>query len=131
MCCRLHVCIHRSLLQFQTVRFLTVPHNVHVYMYMYMHVHLYMYIHVHCISLSWRTWHFTDTHVHVHTFEHILGWCVGTCWPILSSFSMCNRVVFPALSRPKNTSLPLFFHSPGSVKRKGSWWLWNVVKGRT
>ena len=43
---------------------------------------------------------------------HSLGWRVGTCWAILSSFSMCNKVVFPALSRPRNTSLPDFFHRP-------------------
>ena len=45
-----------------------------------------------------------------------LACCVGLCWPIRSSFSMCNNVVFPALSSPRNTSLPDFFHSPESKK---------------
>ena len=31
---------------------------------------------------------------------------------------MCNRVVFPALSRPRNTSLPFFFHRPREGGRK-------------
>ena len=43
---------------------------------------------------------------------HSLAYKVGTCCPILSSLSMCISVVLPALSSPRNTSVPLFFHSP-------------------
>ena len=42
----------------------------------------------------------------------LVGWSVGGCCPSRSSLSMWRRVVFPALSRPRKTSLPLFFHSP-------------------
>ena len=41
-------------------------------------------------------------------FSNLLGCNVGTCWPSLSSLSMCRRVVLPALSKPKNTSFPDF-----------------------
>ena len=44
--------------------------------------------------------------------KYILGWSVGTCWAMRSSLSMCNKVVFPALSNPKNTNLPVFFIKP-------------------
>lgn len=37
---------------------------------------------------------------------------MGTCCPSLSSLSMCSSVVFPALSSPRNTSLPDFLYSP-------------------
>lgn len=43
---------------------------------------------------------------------NILGWSVGTCCAIRSSFSMWSKVVLPALSNPKNTSFPLFFIKP-------------------
>lgn len=45
-------------------------------------------------------------------FVHLLGCNVGTCWANLSSLSICSSVVFPALSRPRNNSLPDFFHKP-------------------
>lgn len=37
-----------------------------------------------------------------------------------SSFSMCSKVVLPALSSPKNTNLPVFFIKPGkySVRKQ-------------
>lgn len=41
-----------------------------------------------------------------------LGCRVGTCCASLSSFSMCSSVVLPALSNPRNNSLPDFFHNP-------------------
>lgn len=41
-----------------------------------------------------------------------LGCKVGTCCPSLSSLSMCSSVVFPALSRPRNTNLPDFLYRP-------------------
>lgn len=44
--------------------------------------------------------------------ENILGWRVGTCWAILSSLSMCKRVVFPALSSPRKSNFPDFFQRP-------------------
>lgn len=43
---------------------------------------------------------------------HSLGCKVGTCWPSLSSLSMCSSVVLPALSRPRNTNFPDFLYSP-------------------
>ena len=41
-----------------------------------------------------------------------VGCSVGTCWAILSSFNICKSVVFPALSSPKNSNFPDFFHNP-------------------
>lgn len=49
----------------------------------------------------------------IHT--NILANNVGTCWPTRSSLNICSSVVFPALSRPKNSSLPDFFHKPRST----------------
>lgn len=45
-----------------------------------------------------------------------LGCSVGTCCAIRSSFSICNKVVLPALSSPRNTSFPFFFVNPGKKK---------------
>lgn len=42
----------------------------------------------------------------------ILGCNVGVCCAKRSSFNICNRVVFPALSKPRNRSFPDFFHNP-------------------
>lgn len=60
----------------------------------------------------------------------LLGWSVGRCWASLSSLSMCNSVVFPALSRPKKRSLPDFFHKPNhnmhSVSRFTRFLPWSV-----
>lgn len=42
----------------------------------------------------------------------LLACKVGTCCASLSSLSICKRVVLPALSNPKNNSLPDFFHNP-------------------
>ena len=44
--------------------------------------------------------------------RYLLGCNVGTGCDILSSLSMDNNVVFPALSKPKNTSLPDFLYRP-------------------
>ena len=41
-----------------------------------------------------------------------VGCNVGTCCANLSSFNICSSVVLPALSSPKNSNLPDFFHSP-------------------
>lgn len=43
---------------------------------------------------------------------NLLGCSVGTCWANLSSLSICNNVVLPALSKPRNNNLPDFFHRP-------------------
>lgn len=40
------------------------------------------------------------------------GWRVGSCKIILSSLSMCNNVVLPALSRPKNKIRAFLFCRP-------------------
>lgn len=48
----------------------------------------------------------------------LLGCSVGTCWPSLSSLSMCSRVVLPALSKPRNTSFPDFLYKPGRKTSK-------------
>ena len=48
----------------------------------------------------------------------LLGCNVGTCCAILSSFSMCNNVVLPALSRPRNTNFPDFLYKPTRYKNK-------------
>ena len=74
----------------------------------------------------------------------LLGWSVGTCCAILSSLSMWSSVVLPALSNPRNTSLPDFLYRPKETdpKRtcmcyqvsciskttlsKYSWWIFNV-----
>lgn len=44
-----------------------------------------------------------------------LGWSVGGAWWSRSSLSICNKVVFPALSRPRNTSLPDLFKKPAKL----------------
>lgn len=46
------------------------------------------------------------------SWADLLGCSVGTCWPSLSSLSMCSRVVLPALSKPRNTSFPDFLYKP-------------------
>lgn len=45
-------------------------------------------------------------------FHNLLGCRVGTCCANRSSFNIYNSVVFPALSNPKNSSFPDFFHNP-------------------
>lgn len=52
------------------------------------------------------------------TDSHLLGCKVGTCCPNLSSLSICSSVVFPALSRPRNTNLPDFLYSPEENNNK-------------
>lgn len=42
----------------------------------------------------------------------LLGCNVGTGCAKRSSLSICSNVVLPALSKPRNSSLPDFFHSP-------------------
>jgi len=41
-----------------------------------------------------------------------LGWRVGWRMAIRSFFSMCSRVVFPALSSPRNRSLACLLTKP-------------------
>lgn len=62
----------------------------------------------------------------------VLGCRVGTCCPSRSSLSMCRRVVFPALSSPRNTSFPVFLYKPFNTNtselslstfRSQRWWL--------
>lgn len=53
----------------------------------------------------------------------LLGCNVGTCCAIRSSLSMCNNVVFPALSRPRNTSLPDFLYKPENKKKNSKLYL--------
>lgn len=60
----------------------------------------------------------TINYVNILNFNggnYLLGCKVGTCWANLSSLSMCNNVVLPALSKPRNNNLPDFFQRPVQI----------------
>ena len=65
---------------------------------------------------SKTTFHSKDNFVQCVNTANLLGCKVGTCCAILSSLSICSKVVLPALSKPRKTNFPDFLYRPVGFK---------------
>lgn len=63
-------------------------------------------------ELDFANFEFLRVYASLLQIRDALGWSVGSWTASLPCFKTSRRVVFPALSRPKKSSFPLFWYKP-------------------